>query len=1147
MNRYSAVQARIMRARLALAFVVAGLLVSFPAVTLFGQTLTGLSGTVTDSSGAVIADAAVTITNIDTKATTELKTTGSGTFTATGLQPGNYEATFSKAGFATLKQSGVKVDVGALATLSPVLGPVSTSAVVNVNAQALELNTSAPQDSTVVESQEIQQLPLQVGSGAVGNVPRQIDSFIFLAAGTTGSTFSKRINGGVDFQNEVLFNGIAQAPAESQGYQTGFNPPFESIGEFRVLRTSFSAQYGLGQGAINYQFRSGTNQLHGALYEYFRNEALDARPFGFGEKTLLNINKQNDYGFRVGGPVLIPHLYDGRDKLFFHFTYGWYGFRGAGNNTLETVPLPAFRTGNFADYPAPIYDPLTGLPFPGNQIPSSRISALSQAIIAHIPAPQFNTISNNIFPQIRSFPAFVHAFAVTTDYNLSEKQSLHLTYYRTSNAQPGVGSGGSFADNPLGSEESNTNLGTSVYINYNRTLSSNLVLQSGFGFFGSINGSNPVELKGDLNFPGLNAPNIPYITLGGPNSLTGFGTGGLSYNQNRKVGLTANSNVTWITGRNTFDIGGEFRNTKQNNAEATNGAGTFDFTNTQTSNPNNVGTDGYAFASFLLGLPNDASQSNAIETKLRNYSYSPYIQDAMKLSPRLTVNAGLRYDLLVPFHDVNNEIPFFDANGINPGAGNLPGVLSKFGSCAGCAGVDRAAIHWKDFSPRVGLAYELDHRTVVRSGYSLTYLNGGSYEYGTSKVSITYPGILAGQAFVYASGTTASSYGQWDSRSFPATTNVPFSPTLGLTQAVTDLDLNKSGRAPYLQEYTLMIQRELPGDVYVTAGYTGNRSLHLAAQLNILNQPNPSVLSHGSVLTDLVTSPAAVAAGVKQPYAGFATQWGTSATVAQALKPYPQYYSVGNNFDMSGKTEYNALQIEAQKRYSHGVSILVNYVWARLMANAQSGFSTFDAAPVNKYDQAAEYAVGSTDIANNFKASGVYELPIGPGKRFLNTKNLAGQILGGWQVGAVTNYYTGSPVEITQNGTPGTALAGFGVRPTLVGIPATLPGQSRAIYTGLPILNRSAFQQTPDFTLNDARAYYSPIRAPGYADEDVNLVKNFRIKERATVSFRAEYFNLLNRVEPGAPDGDIDDTTFGEIHSVANLPRVGQLSLRIDF
>ena len=636
------------------------------------------------------------------------------------------------------------VEVGRQSTVNAALATGNVTQSVEVQENAITLNTTQPELGTTIENAVVEALPVELQGGR----GRQIDQFVFLAPGVTGGTFSKRINGGVDFESEVVFNGIPMAQSETQGFQTIWNPPFEQVNEFNVLRSSFSAQYGLAQGVVTYQTASGTNQYHGDAFEIIRNNFFDAR--GAYNPT-TPIDKENNYGFTIGGPVIIPKLFNGKNKLFFHLSMEWYRLNTP-DLTFMNLPTAAEKRGDFSGTGLTIYDPTTGKPFAGNAIPQSRFSPLSSALLPLMPDPTFPGYVNNFQSNLGVIPTRQDPWGFNIDYNLTDKQSIHWSQWRDKQTSYGTETG-SHLLGELGSSTYNPDLGTVFLLSYSNAITPHLVMTAGASWLGELN--DQLSLNKNANFaaaPGT--PQLPAINFSGPLSPTTFGSPWIQ-SVNRKLGWVVENNYLWIHGRHTFNIGGEIRLTYQDDNECQRCAGNFNFSNNQTADPNNLGSTGNAFASFLLGTVDSANRYGTNELRLRNRDFSPYIQDDIKIKPNFTINLGLRWDVMVPFTEVNNLVVFFDSKVPNPAADGLLGAASKFGNCTGCAGFDRAYIRWNHVSPRIGFSYGLNSKTVLQGGFSRNYLDGGAYEYGTNKVAVNYGNLLDGAFTRNSTGTTA--------------------------------------------------------------------------------------------------------------------------------------------------------------------------------------------------------------------------------------------------------------------------------------------------------------------------------------------------------------------------------------------------------
>jgi len=1178
--------------------LVAGLVLMLALVsarTGHAQALGGMVGTVTDSSGAAITKANVSATNDATSVKSHAVTSSAGTYAITDLLPGVYTVKVEAPGFQGFVSGGVHVDFGVKASMNAVLAPGSTSTSVQVTAAAITLQTSDPEMGTTIEHEVVEELPDQLGgvNGGVGPRGRQIDDFLFLAPGVQGGEFSHRINGGVDFQNEVLFNGVPAVQSETQGFQSNINPPFEMVNQFRVVTSVFSAQYGLAQGAASYNFVSGTNRLHGEAFEIMRNNYFDAR--GLEQLTPNGVpeDHENNYGFAVGGPVWLGKLYQGKDRTFWHATSEWYRYNQSLTGAM-TVPTAAAKAGNFGAY-APIFVPpgfscggLTpGQQFPGNTIPTSCISALSQTLLNQLPDPTLPGLTSNIPYQTGTIPARQLSWGYTIDEALTQKQSIHFSQWRDSWQQPECCDNSAYfaAKSLLTGLKTEPRLGSGFFLNYTYGLTPNLVVTAGAGWMGELN--DEYNLHPGSSFAGVAGgtvpPNITFTSPLGmapnfdtPNSW-GIGQGETS-SVNRKLGLSFENNYLYTHGRHTMNFGFEIRRAFQDNAGCGACGGSFTFNSVTTSNgdtnnsdPLNEDNTGNAFASYLLGESDTAYRQFVEENKLRNFYVAPYLQDSIKVAPNLTIDAGLRWDVMRPFTDTHDDVVFLDTSlpnpaAISPSGTPLLGAATQLGSCALCAGYNRADLKWDQFSPRIGFAYQVDHKTVVMGGYSLVHLNGGAFEFGTDKVSANYGSILAGTFSVPSNGTNTPAYGDWDTRTMPTPPATPLVPQIGNGTGILHLFSRKDGGAPYTQSYNLGIQHELPWNLFLSVSYVGNNAMHLPAALNNSNQLNPSYLSLGSVLGQAWTSPAAQAAlaaagygqsgGYYTPYVNFMNDWGTGITVSQALLPFPQYSPTEdgntlNNFDLAGVANYNALQAQLQKRFTNGLGFLTSYTLSRTMSNTDTGFSIFQATALNAYNQAAEWSIASNDQEHLLSISGVYELPIGTGKAIASGSNFVNkEVLGGWQVSGILQYSSGMPYGISASGSP---LQSGGNRANDV------PGEAvqlnyKNYYTGGLAFNPAAWSDPGLFAVGSAAREQSSLRNPFESVENFALAKKFAFGEKVNAELRMEYFNILNRMQVCGPtngnvDTNVSDSSFGQFFGPCqgNRPRQGQAYFKLSF
>jgi hypothetical protein len=1030
----------------ALACCVVALLAGIPG---FAQVQTGITGTVTDPTGAVIQRARVTLTNNSTGVVSNATTSSAGTFTVFGLLPSTYSVVANASGFKKVQTSAV-VDVAKISTVNITMSPGTATETVQVTGSAVALETTSPDIGTTLEPQLVLTAPLEI-SGMM----RQIDSFISLTPGVQVTSFSNAprapsINGAMFLENGVEFNGVPVAFVQNQGAQTYINPPYEAVSEFRLDNSTFDAQYGLGEGATTFNMASGTNQFHGDAFEILRNQLFDSAGFfptrfDANGNPLPPINQENDFGFTVGGPVRIPRLYNGSKRTFFHFSSEWFR-QNLAQTAIGTVPTAAMKAGDFSNFvdangnQIPIFDPTTGKQFPGNIIPQSRFSSVANALLPLIPNPNLPGtnfgLQNNEAPAVHSLPVRQLSWAYTIDQNLTSSQSIHFSEWRDSITSPNFSWAPIVpATNELQSERTNSNIGSGFLLNYIKTFNPNLVMTAGAD---AIEYNNiQLNAKAGVSFPGaVGSTTLPLIKFDGQSAPTNWGAfGGRGFNgvlagltkiNNWNLGIVLANNWMWNKGRHTLNIGGQFRKTYQDDLECSDCGGGMNFSQRTTSTPDssdpNFSSYGSSFASFLLG---DVDASNRIMNNygtLGNKAYSLYIQDSYHVRPHLTVSAGLRYDILVPFTETQNNVAFPDRNKPDPSAGNLLGGMTKFGHCQGCAGFTRAPISWRYFQPRLGFSYQLNDKTVLQSGFFISVLNGGAYEYGTSRMGVYMGATLAGSIFHNSTGSNQPAAGNWDTQPLVLPPPKTFGPSLGDGNSVYDFPIRHVApgqlpnappvqTAPYIQGWNLRIQRELPWNMFLTVAYVGNRTIHLPTTNENDDQVNPSVLKYGSLLGDNILDPAVVAAGFTPPYPEFVQQFGGSATLEQALEPYPQFAGFSPSFEQDGTSLYNGLQIQGEKRFSSGLSYLTNFTLARAYSNNFVASTTFSPNSVNSYYPQQEWAPSAIDQLYNINVAGTYQLPFGSH----SSHRLVSELAGGWQVSTILSYASGYPFGVNDS------------------------------------------------------------------------------------------------------------------------------------
>lgn len=1230
---------------------------------LYGQAVSRINGEVTDQAGAVVPEAKVTVTNVDTNVARATTTTSAGTYLIIDVIPGTYVVKVEKSGFRMSVTNNVVVVGGATSTANAILQPGTVSETVEVNAPSVELQTEQPEIGTTLPEVLAQDLP-QLVQGSV----RQIDNFIFLVPGVTGNGFSHRINGGVDQQTEVMFNGIPEAFSETAGYTFWNQPPYDSIKDADVLTGTFSAQYGLGQGVEQYHSKSGTNAFHGNAFFLYRDDNYFGAPGAYYDTNANNAGKidkpnqdiETNWGFSLGGPVLIPKVYNGRDKTFWYFAYDRY--RKSIAQSPITLPTPAELSGDFSGLtnpqtgafiqifvpsawasnpsliPAGCTHPAPGTQWPGNKIPTSCFSSVSAGVLKQfpLPAPSNGNVINNFIPT--AIPLNLQtSYSINVDHNLTTKQAIHGLYWRQKFPQP---SGTDWINNPLNGEQITTILGRGLNLTYSNAISSRLVVTGGFMYVYQGNDFLPTNLlkgqfAGALPSGLTGQPNVfPSVNFGGggwePQS---WGPGnGLSSTINHKKGFSYLGNVLYIRGRHTMNAGVDIRTTHQDDFECGGSggqpgcAGVINFTSDITADPTEAtpgSLTGNGFASFLLGDATVGARGGAGNTNLSNTYIAPYFQDDIQLRPSLKVNLGIRWDLAFPFKNDfhTNQLTFFDPNVPNPTEINplngqpLRGAMAELGTCTGCSGWSQQTMNWHHFSPRAGFTYQVNPKTVVLGGASWYWLDTGSFEYGVNKVAVNYGNNLNGVVSIGSPKLTVPGLGQWDTNPLPGLPAVGFSPTifngtsiLGYAQVH---ELPRTVNQAYDEQFVIGVQRQLPWNTFLSVHYVHTHDLHLPATLQSAKQSLPysfikSVCPQGPSVTSttdcvlgqpwnsaaaqafmksqgtfgLVAGGCGSAAGpLYAPYTNFCQEQspgaggGDNISLFQAELPYPHMPFVTNNFDTSGADKYNALQVSLQKRTGAGLTYLVSYTLSKYLTNTDSGFSTFNFRGIDPNNPNQEWSVGANNQTHVLTLATVYELPIGPGKRFLNRGGLVGKnVFGGWKM-SMTNYYeSGAPIPFHAcldqfNCDPLIGNIFVGNRPNLLSHNFHINWNN--YYKGLPVIDTSAFGAPGDWTIGNMTPTVSGLSGPPYFDEDISFGKKFYFGERFSGDLTIQFFNVLNRfllnngpansLLPQCFDSNVyDQSQYGRTQTFGlagfngsncqgNTPRRGQAQFRIYF
>jgi hypothetical protein len=1183
------------------------------AVTAYAQTDRGtITGTVTDNVGAVVPGATVTATNLATNSASTAVTTSEGVYSIPALSPGNYKVRIEKQGFKAAEVASVTVVVGNSASANFTMEVGQVTEVVEIAAQqGAQVQTENAKASSQVSSKQIDELPLVV-SGTMRSpfdlsllTPESKPLGLGGNAGTLGPGYTSNfsLGGGQGGTWGITLDGASSGTARfgSTEWASLNTPSIDAITEFAVDTNGFKAESGRAQGgSLNFTSKSGTNEYHGTAYEFLRNNYFDARNYFDGPKN--SVLKQHDFGLTFGGPVWIPKIYNGKNKTFFFGSAEWFRNRAGSGSFTTTVPTPEMYKGDFSKWvdstgkPQIIYDPATtrpnpnfnaGLPisesnprfirdpFPGNMIPANRISPLAQKYLDYV--------GNSIFPNAagapgtysyvnQNFRSFAGSslfpwtkWSVKVDHIFNERHKISGLYnYALSEVTPGADG---FPRLPATvSDFRYTNQDSHVYrANYTWTISPKLVnyLYGGVNWWKQLNFTPNVN--GGWKSKGICLPgafDCDFALLQVEFQSDGYYTwGGSNGDGSENPIFTFGDDLTYIKGSHTFKGGYMYEELHYNGFGRQTLAGDVRVSRAQTSIPQSGNPSlggGNAFASFLLGEVNSAQTENNRFVRQYWRGHAAYFQDDWKVTPRLTLNLGLRYDVTLPPLERDDKWSNFDPFTANPSADGRLGALDFAGSGPGRTGKRTLAEGWYNgWGPRFSFAYSPNDKTVVRGGVGRTFgyvrtTSGSTHFAGAIQIySVNSPDgytrlFKLDDGFVVGGVNTVPQ---------PPSTNPGFN-----TNA--DVDWWQYGEVSRLPEnwnWTLSLQRELPGKFLVEASYNASIGIHLIAGLVNVNQLNSKYI-YDPVINPLrnlaITDPAVRAAGFTKPYPSFPD----NQTLDRALRPYPQYANINTwsgNGDRSGHSTYHALVLKMERRVSEGIYLQGSYVFSKLLTNAD----VVDAgAPraLDQYNRQWEKSVSAFDLPHNFKFSYILDAPIGKGKKY-DLGGVGNTLIGGWRFSAIHVYTSGQPIQLT-GGAVSLGGRSAALVKTLDGWVADIPDnpniRAASGFTSffVPVCQIAAFCNTAGTTvlpqsnqLGNAPRFNSHARRQANLSENVSLQKSFHLTERFRLDFRWEVFNVFNRVIFDAPDSSITSPTFGRITAQLNNPRQMQFGLKLYF
>jgi hypothetical protein len=1116
---------------------------------LLAQSITSsLVGTVHDDSGAVVPNATITAVNVATNARGEARSDATGSYTLLQLTPGSYTVEITAPGFKKYVRTGLILELQQQARLDATLSVGQLNETVSVTADAPLVDATTSTIGDVVNNHAILNLPLNT---------RNIYSLIYLTPGVAGSigndynSLSYSVNGARSSSMETMVDGATGGfPTVNGFFGIGVFPSVDAISEFKMMDSNYSAEFGRSLGnVVNVIYKSGTNAYHGSAYEFLRNSALDANTFFSNARGVpLPSFKRHQFGGVFDGPIR-------KDKTFFLFSLEDLR-QNAFQSTNPTVPTLLQRNGDFSQTFAAngqqikIFNPFSTRAnpaggfirdqFAGNVIPPSMINPVSRNLVKYYPLP--NTTGNattnaNNYYNTGGHLNDIDSWDIRVDHNITEKQRIFGRYSdRFNNDLPAslFPHDAAIAEGVINQK----NYMRNAVADYTYTLNPTTILSGRLGFSRALYyflneglGFNvsSLGLPKDLDTAGY-LPIFPLVTTNGYVTL-----GNQDNRRNAFMSYSALASLTKIKGSHTIKAGWEGRMIRVNNHEYRDTSGNYGFgTNfSQGPNPSTASsTAGNGFASMLLGTGSGDLIQNFKDVAAQSFYHGLYIQDDWRVNRRLTLNLGLRYDLDTPRTERYNRMNYFDPAVKSPLADVVPGFANLRGGLVfvGANGNGPYQYNWdrNNLAPRIGFAYQLNDKTVLRGGWGNVYGSSPQAAQGTVgpygfRVQTSWVGSL----------DNITPYNLF-SNPFPQGFAVPPGSAAGLVTGaggVIQADLRNTV-TPYTMQYNFNVQRQLPFDSLIEVGYVGNRGLQLQRNTESgldLDQINPVFLSLGSHLNDLVSNPffGIVNSGVLAA---------PQVSRAQLLRPYPQFTSVIPLFSSGSSSTYNSLQVRFSKRYAHGLQFEGSYVFSKVIDNGSNH--------QDSYNILADRAVTSYDIPHRFVIGYIYELPFGRGRHFgSSVPGAVNWILGGWQFNGITTLQSGTPLAISANN-----VSGLG-NPTER---ANNNGQSAAL-TG-DIHNRlnkyfetSDFSQPAAFTLGNTAAYISNLRTQYVNNWDLSLFKEFLPRENIHVQFRAEFLNAFNRVLFGGPNTSVTATTFGVITSQGNSPRQLQFGLKILF
>ncbi len=1115
------------------------------------QSFTGtILGSVTDSSGAVAPGATVVIVNRSTNAANTVRSDASGNYVAPLLPPGQYSVQVEMAGFKKFLREGITLQVQQQARVDITLevGALTESVVVSADAELVEATTSSV--GKVVDNRRIMELPLNT---------RNVYSLIYLTPGVTGSigtvynSLSYSINGARPMMMDTLIDGVSASAPTVSGY-AGISvfPSVDAIAEFKVQAGNYSAEFGRSAGSIlNVVYKSGTNDLHGSAYEFLRNSVLDANNFFDNLRGVKLLSfKRSQFGGMLSGPIV-------KNKTFYMGSYEGLRQRSF-SSTLLSVPTPLERQGNFSGTltatggPVNIFNPFSTRAnpsgsgyirdmFPGNVIPASMFDPVAVNVMKYYPdsnTPGLAFTNKNNFYKTGSPQLNTDNYDGRVDHNLSSTQRIFGRYsYRLVRDIPPV----FFPEQQaIAQGRSNTeNRAHNAVTEYTNTLSPSSILTLRAGFaraFYVLDNQSLGFVPSSLGLPSYLDSGTDALVFP-PFMPAGYATlGGGDHRGNAFMTYTTSASMVKTLGSHVLKYGFEGRMFRVNNLEASRSSGYFGFSAgfTQGPNPNQASASaGNGLASMLLGTGttgNYMTTGGWQNSAAQSFYYGGYLQDDWRVTQKLTLNLGVRYDYETPRTERYNRMNYWDPSVPSPLASTVPGYGNLKGGLVfvGVNGVPRTQFirDRNNIGPRIGLAYRVARRTAIRAGYAHLYASSRQ----VAQSSVGRDGFRVDHTWVSSlDGITPYNLLR---NPYPGGLDpIPGASNGLLTQVgATLLAPLQESPTPWTQQWNFTVQHEFPGQMLLEIAYVGTRGLQLdkcAFTGCNLNQLDPKHMSLGSALNQLVDNPF-------YGYVKTGILAATKVSRAQLLRPYPQFTNFNPLYPLGASSAYHSMQVTGKKRFSHGFLFEGFYTWAK---SIDDGMQHQDS-----YNVRADRALTNLDVAHQFVMSYIYEFPFGRGKRFgSNVNTLTNGLLGGWQLNGITTFGSGTPLTITASNTAG--IFNIVTRPNNDGRSAKLSGPVHER------LNRyfdtSVFSQPAAFTFGNVSTTLPDVRTDGPRNFDLSIFKQFQPKEFLRVQVRGEMLNAFNTPRFGGPTTGVTSTSYGIVATQSNAPRQVQFGLKL--